>query len=112
MCRATAGAPRHPRPLEPPLDVLVYPPDVLSTPLELVGPVEAELHVGSSLDHTDFFVRLCDVSPEGRSVNVCDGLQRFDPASIHRNQDGTFTAAVALWPVGHTFATGHHLRVL
>jgi hypothetical protein len=51
------------------------------------------------------------VSPDGRSVNVCDGLQRFDPASIRRNPDGTFTAAVALWPVGHTFAAGHRLRV-
>jgi hypothetical protein len=73
--------------------------------------VEAELHVGSSLDHTDFFVRICDVLPDGQSVNVCDGLQRFDPESIHRNADGTFTAVVALWPVGHVFATGHRLRV-
>ena len=94
-----------------PSDVLVYTSDELGEPLELLGPVEAELHVGSSLDHTDFFVRICDVSPDGRSVNVCDGLQRFDPASIRRNPDGTFTAAVALWPVGHIFATGHRLRV-
>ncbi len=99
------------RPLEARPDVLVYTSDELGEPLELVGPVEAELHVGSSLDHTDFFIRLCDVSPDGQSVNVCDGLQRFDSASILRNPDGTFTAAVALWPVGHTFATGHRLRV-
>ncbi len=99
------------RPLEARPDVLVYTSDELSEPLELVGPVEAQLHVDSSLDHTDFFVRVCDVAPDGQSVNVCDGLQRFDPASIRRNPDGTFTAAVALWPVGHTFATGHRLRV-
>jgi uncharacterized protein len=67
--------------------------------------------VGSSLDHTDFFVRICDVLPDGQSLNVCDGLKRFDPASVHRNSDGTFTAAVALWPIGHTFAAGHRLRV-
>ena len=54
------------RPLEARPDVLVYTSDELGEPLELVGPVEAELHVGSSLDHTDFFVRLCDVSPDGR----------------------------------------------
>ncbi len=89
----------------------MYTSDELGEPLELVGPVEAELRVSSSLDHTDFFVRVCDVSPDGRSLNVCDGLQRFEPASIHQNPDGTFTAVVALWPVGHTFATGHRLRV-
>jgi uncharacterized protein len=99
------------RPLEARPDVLVYTSDELREPLELVGPVEAELHVGSSLDHTDFFVRVCDVSPDGRSDNVCDGLQRFDPSSVRRNQDGTFTAVIALWPIGHTFGTGHRLRV-
>lgn len=99
------------RSLESRSDVLVYTSDELGEPLELIGPVEAELQVGSSLDHTDFFVRLCDVHPDGRSLNVCDGLQRFTPASIRRGTDGTFTAAVALWPVGHTFAPGHRLRV-
>ena len=106
----TGGAADN-RPLEARSDVLVYTSDELGEPLELIGPVEAELHVGSSLDHTDFFVRVCDVAPDGRSVNLCDGLQRFDPASIRRNPDGTFTAGVALWPVGHTFAAGHRLRV-
>jgi uncharacterized protein len=105
------GGTRDNRPLEARPDVLVYTSEELSEPLELVGPVEAELYVGSSLDHTDFFVRICDVLPDGQSVNVCDGLQRFDPGSIHRSADGTFAAVVALWPVGHVFATGHRLRV-
>jgi putative CocE/NonD family hydrolase len=73
--------------------------------------VRAELCVGSSLDHTDLFVRLCDVHPDGRSVNVCDGLQRFEPASTRRAADGTFTAEVAMWPVGHLFSAGHRLRI-
>ena len=92
-------------------DVLVYTTDELSEPLELIGPVEAELCVTSSLDHTDFFVRLCDVHPDGRSINVCDGLQRFDPESIERAADGTFVAKVTLWPVGHRFLAGHRLRI-
>jgi hypothetical protein len=99
------------RALEDRPDVMVFTSDELVEPLELVGPVDAHLHVGSSLDHTDFFVRICDVWPDGRSVNVCDGLQRFDPMSILRNPDGTFTAAVALWPIGHMFGAGHRLRV-
>ncbi|HUJ66378.1 MAG TPA: CocE/NonD family hydrolase [Acidimicrobiales bacterium] len=99
------------RALEARPDVLVYTSDPLREPLEVIGPTEAELWAGSSLDHTDFFVRLCDVHPDGRSVNVCDGLQRFDPASIERGAGGAFTAGVPLWPVGHRFAAGHRLRI-
>ncbi len=106
----TGGAADN-RALEARPDVLVYTSDPLGEALELVGPVDAELVVESSLDHTDFFVRICDVHPDGRSVNVCDGLQRFEPATISRAADGTFRAAVRVWPIGHRFAPGHRLRV-
>jgi hypothetical protein len=92
-------------------DVLVYTSDPLNEPLVLIGPVEADLRVSSSLDYTDFFVRLCDVSADGRSVNVCDGLRRLDPSSIRRDDDGTIGLTVSLWPVGHVFGAGHRLRV-
>jgi len=93
-------------------DVLVYTSAALEEPRVLIGRVDADLEVSSSVDHTDFFVRLCDVAPDGRSVNVCDGLQRFDAASIGRTADGTFRVSVPLWPLGHRFARGHHLRVM
>jgi len=105
------GGPRDNRALEARADVVVYTSDALAEPLELVGPVHAELFVSSSLEHTDFFVRVCDVYPDGRSVNVCDGLQRFDPSTIDRGPDGTFRARVRVWPIGHRFAAGHRLRV-
>jgi hypothetical protein len=99
------------RTLEARSDVLVYTSDALREPLEVIGSVQADMWVSSSLDHTDFFVRLCDVHPDGRSINVCDGLRRFDPASIKRAADGAFSAAVAMWPVGYRFAPGHRLRI-
>ena len=105
------GGPADNRALEARADVLVYTSDALTAPLTLIGPVTAELRVGSSLDHTDFFVRLCDVAPDGESHNVCDGLQRFTPADITRAADGSFRAIVAMWPAGHRFAAGHRLRV-
>jgi putative CocE/NonD family hydrolase len=105
------GGPVDNRELEARPDVLVYTSDRLTDPLVLIGPVEAELWVNSSLDHTDFFVRLCDVSPDGRSINVCDGLRRLDPSSILRSADGTFSVSVPMWPVGHRFGAGHRLRV-
>ena len=107
----TGGA-RDDRALADRADVLVYTSPVLERALELIGPVQAELHVSSSVDHTDFFVRLSDVGPDGRSVNVCDGLRRFDASSIGRAADGSFPVSVPMWPVGHRFAAGHHLRVL
>jgi predicted acyl esterase len=44
-------------------------------------------------------------------VNVCDGLQRFDPTTMTRDPDGTFRADVRVWPIGHRFAPGHRLRI-
>jgi putative CocE/NonD family hydrolase len=73
--------------------------------------VSAELHVTSTLDHVDFFVRVCDVHPDGGSYNVCDGLQRFDPGTITRDADGVFVARIAVWPIGHRFEAGHRVRV-
>ena len=99
------------RPLEARSDVLVYTSDVLAEPLTIIGPVAAELFVSSTLEHTDFFVRVCDVHPDGRSLNVCDGLQRIDPSLIVRDADGVFRVSFAVWPAGHCFATGHRLRV-
>jgi putative CocE/NonD family hydrolase len=92
-------------------DVLVYTSDALVDALELVGPVSATVHVESTLDHVDVFVRVCDVHPDGASYNVCDALQRYAPATISRDADGVFTAQVDLWPIGHRFAAGHRLRV-
>ena len=86
------GGSRDNRELEARPDVLVFTSDVLDRALEIVGPVHADLHVSSSLDHTDFFVRVCDVYPDGRSMNVCDGLQRFTPSTIARASDGSFRA--------------------
>jgi putative CocE/NonD family hydrolase len=99
------------RELEARADVLVYTSDPLTEALTVIGPVEAGLCVSSSLDHTDFFVRLCDVGTDGVSRNVCDGLQRFVPSTIRRGADGTFRAVVTMWPAGHRFAPGHRLRV-
>jgi putative CocE/NonD family hydrolase len=94
------------RSLEARDDVLLYTSDELREPLEIIGPVSAELFVSSSLDHTDFYVCVCDVHPDGRSLNVCDALQRFTPDMIERDDDGVFRVAIDVWPAGHRFAPG------
>jgi uncharacterized protein len=105
------GGPLDNQALEARSDVMVYTSDLLAEALVLIGPVEAELWLDSSLDHTDFFVRLCDVAPDGTSRNVCDGLRRLHPSSIERGADGSFRTTVSMWPAGHRFGAGHRVRV-
>ena len=102
----TGGA-RDNRELEARDDVLVYTSDALTEAVEVIGPVSATIHVGSTLDHTDVFVRVCDVAPDGTSTNVCDALQRFTPDTIERDADGVFVAHIDLWPTAYRFDAGH-----
>lgn len=106
------GGARDNRRLERRADVLVYTSAPLDEALEIIGPVRLELFVCSSLEHTDFFGRLCDVHPDGRSVNLCEGLFRVQPGSGERQPDGTLKIDVDLWATAHRFLEGHHLRLL
>jgi uncharacterized protein len=108
---ARSGGPRDNRALERRADVLVYSSAVLVRDVEVMGPVTADLHVRSSLEHADFFVRLCDVERSGKSVNICDGLVRLTPETWQRGQDGTAHVEVALWPAAHVFRRGHRIRI-
>ena len=66
----------------------------------------AELFVGSSRPHTDFFVRLCDVDEKGKSVNITDGILRLTDATEDPRR-----VTVDLWPTAHRFAAGHRIRL-
>ena len=87
------------RQLEARPDVLTYTSAPLEDDLEVIGPVQADLFVRSSLEHTDFFVRLCDVDQKGASLNVCDGLLRVQPDQPARAADGTLSLTIR--PLAH-----------
>jgi putative CocE/NonD family hydrolase len=105
------AGPRDNRALEARPDVLTYTSTPLEKDLEIIGPVQAELFVRSSLAHTDFFVRLCDVDPRGTSTNLCDGLLRLVPGEPAPEPDGTLRVSIDLWPTAHRFLKGHRLRL-
>ena len=92
-------------------DVLVFTSQSLERDMEVIGPVSAELFVRSSLEYTDFFVRLCDVHPNGKSMNVCDGLQRLFPGRPVADSDGSRRVVIYLWPTAYRFKAGHRIRV-
>jgi hypothetical protein len=98
--------PRDNRALEQRPDVLIYTSVPADDPLVIAGPVTVELYAGSSRPHTDFFARLCDVDPDGKSVNITDGIRRLDDAT---EQPGLVT--IELWPTAHQFRPGHRIRL-
>jgi hypothetical protein len=100
------AGPKDNRELERRPDVLTYTSEPLGSALEITGPVTAELFVASSRPHTDFFARLCDVDPKGRSVNITDGLIRLTSTSSKPQP-----VRVNLWPTAHQFLPGHRIRL-
>ncbi|HEY8581677.1 MAG TPA: CocE/NonD family hydrolase [Capillimicrobium sp.] len=102
---------RDNRPLEARPDVLTFTGEPLAGEVEAIGPVRAEIHVRASSGHSDLFVRVCDVDPEGASLNVCDALIRLTPDEPARDRDGVAAVRFDLWPTAHRFAAGHRVRV-
>jgi len=110
------AGPMDQRPVESRDDVLVFTSDPLPAPLEVTGPVVAELYVSSDCPDTDFTVKLTDVYPDGRSLLVCDGICRarfresFDEPKLL--EPGRVVRVRAdLWSTARVFARGHRLRV-
>ncbi|TNY34883.1 CocE/NonD family hydrolase [Thermomonospora catenispora] len=99
------------RPLERRPDVAVFTSAPLRADLDVIGPVSARLHVRCDREHTDFVVRLCDVAPDGTSLNVCEGSRRLRPGDPPADADGVRAVTVELWPAGHRFRRGHRVRV-
>ncbi|MDL4774568.1 CocE/NonD family hydrolase [Actinomadura xylanilytica] len=99
------------RRLERRQDVLTYTSAELDDDMEIIGPVAAELFVRSDRSHTDFVVRLCEVTPGGESYNLCEGMRRLLPGAPEPDADGVRRVAVELWPAGHRFKRGNRVRV-
>ncbi|MFI7610954.1 CocE/NonD family hydrolase [Nonomuraea terrae] len=85
-------------------DVLTFTSDPVRAETTIMGTVTVRLHARSSLDHTDFFARLCDVSPKGASKNVRDGIIRLD-------RGGTREMTITLSPTAHCCLRGHRIRL-
>lgn len=98
-------------PLEKRKDVLVYTAATLREDLTIAGHVTATLHVSSSLQYTDFFVRLCDVDAKGISTNICDAILRLTPKNAPAKPGEIQRIALKLHATAHTFLKGHSIRL-
>lgn len=97
-------------------DLLVYTSAPLAEPVEATGNVTVVLHAASDALDTDFTAKLVDVYPDGRAINLCDGILRartrggggtqklLEPGKVE-------VFEIDLWVTSNLFAAGHRIRV-
>jgi putative CocE/NonD family hydrolase len=105
-----AGA-RDNRAIERRDDALTFTSAPLSADLTAIGPVQATVYLRTSAIDTDVFVRLCDVRPRGKSINICDGLTRLHAGNFPPDSNGIRRIRIELWPTGHVFRVAHRIRI-
>jgi uncharacterized protein len=104
------------RPVEARKDVLVYSTPPLEKPVTIAGPIDVVLHVSSSAKDTDFMVRLVDVYPDGKAINLSDDAFRvryregFDKKALMRPGE-VYPIRLTNMVTAVQFAKGHRIRL-
>ncbi|SER68084.1 CocE/NonD family hydrolase [Salisediminibacterium halotolerans] len=99
-------------------DVLVFETPLLENDMEVTGPVAVTLFAATDAIDTDFTAKLTDVSPNGNSIILTEGIVRASYAGKTSNtSQEKFQAGKAvkylidLWATSNTFFAGHRIRV-
>jgi uncharacterized protein len=112
----TNSGPLDQRKVEVRGDVLVYSSPVLERPLEVTGPLRLVLYAATTAPDTDFVGKLCDVSPDGFSRILAEGVLRaryrdgfehprpVTPGEVCRYE-------IDLVATSNIFLAGHRIRV-
>lgn len=103
--------------LESRRDVLVYTSDFLENEIEITGPVSFVLFASSSAVDTDFIVKLADVYPDGKSINISEGIIRARfrnnvwEAPVLMEPGKVYEFQIEMTPTAYLFKNGHRIRV-
>ncbi|WP_107105625.1 CocE/NonD family hydrolase [Streptomyces roseifaciens] len=100
------AGPRDNKALEARDDVVTFTSAPLTAPVDVLGPVSAQLRISADTGCADVFARLCDVDAQGRSLNVCDGLIPLRTAG-----QALAEVTVPMSSTAHRFAAGHRVRL-
>jgi len=98
--------------------VLVYTSASFDRDTEVTGPVVLKLYAASSAPDTDFVARLTDVYPDGRSINITEGVirARFREGLWDRPRliepGRTYEYVIDLQATSNVFKAGHSIRLL
>lgn len=95
-------------------DVISYTSAPLASDLDIVGPVRAVLFASSSARDTDFVVRLSYVEPDGRAIQLQNGVLRAryrngTPAPLEPGVIERFD--IDLWATAYRFRAGQRIRI-
>jgi putative CocE/NonD family hydrolase len=97
-------------------DVLVYSTGPLEADLEVTGPIILKLFASTDGRDTDFTAKLVDVFPDGRAINLTDGIVRGryrrgtdEEVLLTPGETNEFT--VDLWVTANVFRAGHRIRL-
>ena len=97
-------------------DVLVYTTEPLQEPLEVTGPVKATIYFSTDVPDTDITVKLLDVDPSGRALNITHGIARakymdsYESPTLLESGE-VYALDVELFPVSNYFHIGHQIRL-
>lgn len=96
--------------------MLVYTSRVLESELLVIGRIEAKLYAAATVTDTDFVARLTDVYPDGRSMNVVDGIirARFRESYTHPTAlrpGAVYEYKINLGSTAYLFNEGHRIRL-
>ncbi len=105
------------RPVENRDDVLVFTTPALEADVEVIGPVSLRLYAATDARDTDFTAVLIDVLPDGKAMNVTEGILRARfresiweaPKLLEAGQVYEYT--LELLPTARVFRKGHRIRV-
>lgn len=84
-------------------DVLTFTSEAAREPLDLAGPVTADLVVRAGEAGGHVMVKLCDVYPAGQARRIVDGAARLEP--------GLQATRIPLGDTGYRLRAGHRLRL-
>jgi len=110
------AGPREQGPIESRADVLVFTSEPLKHPIEVTGRVRVKLWASTDAPDTDFIARLCDVHPDGRSINICEGgtrvrLRESLSKEVPVEPNRAYLLDLDLWSTSIVFNAGHRIRL-
>jgi putative CocE/NonD family hydrolase len=109
-----ADGPVDQRPLRGRDDVIYFSTDPLEEPVEVTGPVLAELYISTDAPDTTFMVKLLDIYPDGYEAMIAQGavMARYhkgldQPEPLEKGR--VYELTVDLWSTAIVFARGHRI---
>jgi uncharacterized protein len=99
-------------------DILSFYSGNLTTPVEIIGRVNATIYLNSNCTDTDINVKLMDVYPDGKEMYVASGILKaryrngFRPADIQMMVPGkTYEFSIDMWSTAYRFVPGHQIKI-